>query len=518
MFALPSASGLSHSMLSVDRRTVVAGALLLVLCVVQFLELFLSFDAVIPEHIVATLLGMLAYVLLNQPLSKTVSRCSRGEDAHDDDEGEIKPFKKPSQSRRVNSGVERMPLGPEITTSWDGNKLPADGIPVFMKNQSLEDSTRQLLKALRPPIKETRETTKNLVSRIRAAVVKQSPKAMVFAFGSAFSGFRSKSSDVDVTVIVDPEAHQALLQDPPVSRAMGQEKLLFEVITPALLGDGFREIRRVRTCRQEAARVTFESEQGDRVVVYCNQVLPMVATKLVRQYSLMDGRCQNMGLLIRHWANRRGLLDRSASGSGLNSYCWVLLVIFYLQVSARVLPSLQKLAVDHEKANGTTKRTLSWLAEAPSWRALIKSHTQAVERQLSFIDAEHGKQVTTVASGTEDSNLPGILRGFFAFYAHEFNWQTEVVSIRTGRRSAQPETDRAPCFVEDPLRPGCNLAELVPEGIMDSFRNECQRSLHLIEQNALVRRIFGGKNDPLVDTEYSGPWISELPVSQDVGA
>lgn len=353
------------------------------------------------------------------------------------------------------------------------------------------------------------------MSSIKAAVRREVPSAVAFAFGSAFSGFRIKTSIVDVSVIVGPEIARSLLGDRQLDKATTDFELLDKVIIPALGKDGFREIKRTQGNDVQPSRVLMESPcAGERVVVYANEVLPLISTKLLRQYSLIDGRAQNLGLLIRYWASRRGLLDPSGCSHGLSGFAWIVLVIFYLQASAKVVPSLQQLAVDHERAvRGPTRRTLSWQAEAPSWRDLLKVHSDGTATNLSFVDAESYKNVALES----DATLAGLLRGFFVFYSSRFNWSSEVVTMSGGRRCSRSDRS-APCFVENPMQTGANIAQGVTSTVMEEIKGELARAAGMVEQNTPLKTIFGPRHEECEPETSARPATREELTAADDGA
>ena len=58
-------------------------------------------------------------------------------------------------------------------------------------------------------------------------------------------------------------------------------------------------------------------------------------TQLIREYSSIDARVRPLLFAIKKWASARAVSD--SRNSTLSTYCWMLMVIFFLQVGAPVL-------------------------------------------------------------------------------------------------------------------------------------------------------------------------------------
>merc|ERR1712232_19362 len=178
-----------------------------------------------------------------------------------------------------------------------------------------------------------------------------------------------------------------------------------------------------------------------------NNTKPLLNTRLLKAYTTLDPMVCELGLAVKLWAKARGL--SGAAAGHLSSYALVLMVVYYLQVAGIAqMPCLQ--------AGGRDDH-------------FFKSDVTAEAKAL---DVAQGWSLQV----TRDI----LLAGFFAFYAgtpgpgsqafeQPFDWGTEVVSIRLGRRetSDNPEFDalskRADqrLHIEDPFERQRNLKDVL---------------------------------------------------------
>ena len=61
-----------------------------------------------------------------------------------------------------------------------------------------------------------------------------------------------------------------------------------------------------------------------------NNVLPVQNTKLIKAYCNCSPMTRPLVMFVKHWATKREL-NQKCDSQNLNSYAFILLVIFYLQ-------------------------------------------------------------------------------------------------------------------------------------------------------------------------------------------
>merc|ERR1712151_204458 len=136
----------------------------------------------------------------------------------------------------------------------------------------------------------------------------------------------------------------------------------------------------------------------------------------------------------------------------MSSYALVLMVINFLQ-SRRVLPTLSNM-VD-------TKTGLSPWSTQDDYQINVQKYKDFAAKN----EEPHSK----------------LLVNFFKFYGHKFNYNTEVVSVRTGtylRKDAQHKSD---CFwVENPFNSKDNLCCNVSPMLLQRISNEFRRAYSIL--------------------------------------
>mmetsp|Transcript_41913 Transcript_41913/g.91274 ORF Transcript_41913/g.91274 Transcript_41913/m.91274 type:complete len:442 (+) Transcript_41913:131-1456(+) len=335
------------------------------------------------------------------------------------------PVRMPRTSAPVRVGWEEDKAHPTITTA---------PIPTGFH----DDTVQRVLKGLKPALPETKDRIKRVTMEAKTAINSVISSAKVFAFGAAFNGFGSSNHDVDLNVLVTSSQYT-----------------LEKDVVPALQGAGFKFVEYREATNGQQIAVFQDSSSRAAVVVRLNDVLSLISTKLMRQYSLLDRRTHEVALLFKQWLRRNGLQGVVGSFAALN------LVIFYMQAQG-LLPSLQELA----KERGA--RLAQWAAESPSWRDAAKRCPEAQDVVLHFVDAASREQTISTTAGPSSRE---ILQGLFKFLGSEFDWDREVISVRLGRRVARLPTAAA-VLVEDPVNPCANLMEATPEQLA-AFQQAC---------------------------------------------
>ncbi|XP_037082824.1 poly(A) RNA polymerase GLD2-like [Pollicipes pollicipes] len=139
---------------------------------------------------------------------------------------------------------------------------------------------------------------------------------------------------------------------------------------------------------------------GIQVDLNCNNLVGIRNTHLLQCYSGVDERVCPLIVIVKLWAQSHDIND--ACRATLSSYSLVLMVIHFLQCGVRpaVLPNLQRMC----KAKFRPGQPI---------RSIPKDDC-----------------VAHVASRNTDS-LGQLFLGFLRYYAYEFDFQTQVASVRT---------------------------------------------------------------------------------------
>jgi DNA polymerase sigma len=131
---------------------------------------------------------------------------------------------------------------------------------------------------------------------------------------------------------------------------------------------------------------------------FVNSTGPAHGAALLEKFGSVHPAIEGLALFVKRWAKDRGICH--VAKGHLSPYAWMLLSIYYLQVSARDLD---------------TGKPLLPARSAP----LVNDNHRP------------GENSTCTAE---------LFKGFLRFYIHDFDWCTEFVSVRTGRRLPAPSS------------------------------------------------------------------------------
>lgn len=251
-----------------------------------------------------------------------------------------------------------------------------------------------------------------------------SGKWFVQPFGSAVNGFGTRNSDIDVTIYeVDQESDaQSVL-----------EELLkaFQNSGHWVTGTRFSVIEAILSARVPILKLAYHDDCSGRqeVDLSVNNRAPLLNTRLLFNYSSMNERVRQLVVLVKLWAKKQNICG--ASARFLSSYALHLMAIYFLQVKVG-LPCLA-LQVNPQQT------TINW------------------------------ESTRSVAS---------LFIEFFDFYAREFEWDDEVVSIRIGRRESAHgaefqalDKQMRRLLIEDPYITTRNLGDVLTSQTKVAFHH-----------------------------------------------
>ncbi|PKU40658.1 poly rna polymerase gld2 isoform x1 [Limosa lapponica baueri] len=183
-----------------------------------------------------------------------------------------------------------------------------------------------------------------------------------------------------------------------------------------------------------------------------NNVVGIRNTFLLRTYAYIENRVRPLVVVIKKWASFHEIND--ASRGTLNSYSLVLMVLHYLQTLPEpILPSLQK---NYPECFDPT----------------MQLHlVHRVPRTIPPFLSKNG------------SSLGDLLVGFFKYYATEFDWSHQMISVREAKAIPRPDgTEWRNKFicVEEPFD-GTNTARAVHEKQkFDMIRSEILQAWRIL--------------------------------------
>ncbi|CEI87174.1 hypothetical protein RMCBS344292_01594 [Rhizopus microsporus] len=182
---------------------------------------------------------------------------------------------------------------------------------------------------------------------------------------------------------------------------------------------------------------------------------------MIKTYVSIDPRVRPLILFIKHWAKQRNIND-AAQGGTISTYTWVCMAINFLQTrQPPILPSL------HEMSHSL-------------------SEDNQVIHGLNTSFCDNLDQLEGYGRANRET-LGGLLYAFFRRYGFEFDYKTQVISVRSGKVLSRqekgwhkgPESQQLLC-VEEPFDVHRNLGNSANEEAVHGLILEFQRAVHII--------------------------------------
>ncbi|TIA74594.1 hypothetical protein E3P91_00882 [Wallemia ichthyophaga] len=310
-----------------------------------------------------------------------------------------------------------------------------------------------------------KEQTRLLLERI---IVRVSPGARLTAFGSMANGFALRNSDMDLQCILDPASE-------PLSSA--------ELTT--IVGDLIRHetnflVKPLPKARIPIIKLTLSPTPSLPYGIACDigfgGQLALENTRLLLGYASVDPpRLRTLVLFIKVWSKRRKI--NSAYRGTLSSYGFTLLVIFFLTHVKQppVLPNLQRI---------------------PPIRPVSPESASYDGRNIYFFDDVALLRQEWSSANTQ--SVGELLWEFFRFYAKDFNYTHDVISIRTQGGILSKDAkgwvqdlevdgasefarDRNRLSIEDPFDTSYNVARTVTADGLYTIRGEFMRASRMLQ-------------------------------------
>ena len=162
-------------------------------------------------------------------------------------------------------------------------------------------------------------------------------------------------------------------------------------------------------------------------------LLPILNTRLIRQYSLLDQRFHILGIFLKFWVKKNkihGALDKF-----LSSYALLILVIYYLQniIEPKILPILQQIQnIQIEYIYHNEERELKT-------NLYFEEDLDKINNYMNIINDQRENNCSVVE----------LLIGFFEFYAYKYNHY--LISISRSDKKLKNEDENIAFPLEDPF-------------------------------------------------------------------
>ncbi|CAM9334675.1 unnamed protein product [Chrysoparadoxa australica] len=288
-------------------------------------------------------------------------------------------------------------------------------------------------------------------------------------FGSSRNGFGSASADLDMCLVFPSSTDKALKES-------GE---LIEDIAEKLEAAGMHEVDSRPTARMP---IVLFKEPGSGLDCDISIMNPLALknTELLWTYSQVDERVKHLAFIIKHWARSRQI--NNASQGTLSSYGYLLCLIHFLQLrSPPVVPNLQALSPDWGKqgTSETPLRPSPYLPQQP---------TQCREGRVAntYFARPTVQHLREYASHNRESTGQ-LLTAFFRYFAWEFDYRHDVVSVRVGGMLDKELKMESDCWgshtrlsIEDPFETWYDVAHVLKWSRQKHVRQEFVRAYSMI--------------------------------------
>ncbi|KAH9889132.1 hypothetical protein F4778DRAFT_392488 [Xylariomycetidae sp. FL2044] len=266
----------------------------------------------------------------------------------------------------------------------------------------------------------------------------------VHLFGSSGNLLCSDDSDVDICITTEWKELEAVCMLADLLAKHGMEKVVC-----------------VSSAKVPIVKV-WDPELQLSCDMNVNNTLALENTRMIKTYVEIDERVRPLAMIIKHWTRRRVVND-AAYGGTLSSYTWICLIIAFLQLrQPPVLPALHQRP--HQKL--------------PKKNGELPAFADDIDKLRGF--------------GLKNkSTLGELLFQFFRFYAHEFDYDENVLSIRLGKLMPKKEKKtwllalNSRLGVEEPFNTSRNLGNTADDTSFRGLHMELRRAFDLIAQGKL---------------------------------
>ncbi|KAL4108988.1 hypothetical protein PRIC1_000695 [Phytophthora ramorum] len=296
--------------------------------------------------------------------------------------------------------------------------------------------------------------------RVQQLLRQQWPTCRVLPFGSSESGLGFGGCDVDLGIYFENAQGQFSPQERVELLATACERL----------SGAFQVEQFVRNARVPVIKL-WDPKRQVACDVCVGGVNALLNTALLKYYGQVDPRVRPLVFAVKYWAKQRGIND-SVNGT-LSSYGYTLLLIFYLQSH---YAEMQLPAVHTVFQN-------------------LQSHT-SIGVLLDRLQSLPTMELSSTFGTMSINSVGALLAGFFEFYAHRFNMEDEVVSIRMGRALSKTTKWSHPMSwrlsIEDPFELAHDIGRVIfhRKG-QQLLRSEFQRASDMLSGDHRLEDICG---------------------------
>ncbi|KAF5009401.1 hypothetical protein FDECE_4378, partial [Fusarium decemcellulare] len=314
-----------------------------------------------------------------------------------------------------------------------------------VKSKLTEDEERKLATDMREvfdrllPTESVEENRKKLVLKLEKIFNDEWPghDIRVHLFGSSGNLLCSDDSDVDICITTPWHELEGVCMIADLLARRGMEKVVC-----------------ISAAKVPIVKI-WDPELGLACDMNVNNTLALENTRMVRTYIDIDPRVRELAMIVKYWTRRR-IVNDAAFGGTLSSYTWICLIIAFLQLrSPPVLPALHQMPHKLPRPDGSK----------PDFADDLK-------KLAGF-------------GNKNKSSVAELLFQFFRFYAHEFDYDKHVLSVRLGKLVTKHDKKwhyaiNNQLCVEEPFNIGRNLGNTADEYSFRGLHLELRRAFDLL--------------------------------------
>ncbi|TVU31249.1 hypothetical protein EJB05_22930, partial [Eragrostis curvula] len=324
------------------------------------------------------------------------------------------------------------------------------------------------------PSEEEIAKQRQLFTTLSRLINKEWPNSRLFVYGSCANSFGFSNSDIDLCLSID-------------DKEMSKVDIILK-LAEILEAGNLQNIQALTRARVPIVKL-MDPETGLSCDICVNNLLAVVNTKLLKDYSQIDRRLRQLAFIVKHWAKSRRV-NETYQGT-LSSYAYVIMCIHLLQLR-RILPCLQVLSY----TSSSILCQLRTLICVPFTSVKNLSHFNSVYIIFDIIFIMISGKATyffnhTFSNLTLPSNdtVSRLLWAFFHYWAYEHDYTRDVISIRTGRIISKERkdwtrrvgNDRHLICIEDPFETSHDLGRVVDKVTIKILREEFERAANILQ-------------------------------------
>jgi DNA polymerase sigma len=311
------------------------------------------------------------------------------------------------------------------------------------------------------PTEESKKKKLSLLKRIQKMFSERYPTLGIKAhlFGSSVNELGTYNSDVDIC-LTTRDRIDCELRD-------------MDVIKRILEENGITQVRTTPNAKVPICNFV-DPETSLSCDINVNNTIALYNTKMIQTYALIDERVKPLIMTIKYFAKQRMLND--AKTGTLSSYCWVNLVINFLQMrTPPILPCLHAMSKD-----------------VPEEERII----------IDGVDCTFYSDLDKLKGFGKDNKetLYELIYGFFKTFANDFDYITDVVSVRSGCYKKKSDNGwnvssnntriRNNYFcVEEPFNTARNLANCANRYSVKGLRWEFKRAFKILKSRGSLEEL-----------------------------